>query len=116
MAKYNKGETISLIRPEARFKVNYIKPCAEEGKKIANAQILLENPIDVEKLFEVFSKYSNMGFKNIKAVKKLNLVNFDFNDKSITFFSKGKVVVRKAKNEKDVIKTIETISNILKQF
>ncbi len=111
-----KGETVSIIRPKAKFKINYIKPCTEKDKKIANAHISVEKPIDIAKLGEIFSKLSEGGFRNVKVLKNLGLVSFDFEEKSITLFEGGKILIKKAKNEKDVMRTVETISNLMKQY
>jgi TATA-box binding protein (TBP) (component of TFIID and TFIIIB) len=105
--KPKKGEVVTIIKPG--YKINFIKPCVtERGKKMAEAFLNVKK-LNMDMLFETAKK----AFSSVKYSKELGLIRITFNKKAVLIFDSGKVVIRRAENERDVIETVEKIAGLI---
>lgn len=104
-----KGETFTISKPE--YRVIFIKPCvSDRGKKTAEAFIKLK--IDIDRFYKSIKNI----FNDVKYSKELGLIKINSGRETIFIFDSGKVIVRKAKSERDVIEIIETLVKTIKNF
>ncbi|MBU0530063.1 MAG: hypothetical protein ABIH52_02295 [Candidatus Aenigmatarchaeota archaeon] len=90
----------------------YNKPCLNEDNKIM-ANAFIGEKIDLER-FEAETKDS--GLTEPKLSKSLGVLNLKHKGKTIMIFDSGKISIRTADNEKDIIEATDIIIKILEKI
>ncbi|MFH1978442.1 MAG: hypothetical protein ABIJ92_03890 [Candidatus Aenigmatarchaeota archaeon] len=82
----------------------------EKNKIMATVRI--GKPIDTDTVLKDMEKESK--FSDVKYSPSLGLIKFKHGEKTVLLFSSGKIVIRKAVNEKDAVETVKVLSEIMK--
>lgn len=101
------GETTTIIRPG--YRIEYIRPCGEEGKLIAEGKIEVSMPLHAMK------KALEKKYKDVVVFPKLDMLKFDYGDQSILLYGNGDLIIRKIKDVGEALETAENIMLLLKQ-
>ncbi|MFH1294859.1 MAG: hypothetical protein ABIH90_02875 [Candidatus Aenigmatarchaeota archaeon] len=107
MMDFPTGETTTITRPG--YRIEYIRPCGERGKLIAEGRIEISMPLPAMK-GALEKKY-----RHVVAFPKMDMLKFDRGDHSILLYGNGDLVIRKIKNVGEALETAENIVSLLKQ-
>lgn len=105
--KPKKGEVVTIIK--SAYRINFIKPCVTaRGKKMAEA-VLNVKRLDMEKSYRKLKE----KYTGVKYSKDLGLIKITFDKKTLLLFDSGKISIRRAEDEKDVVETVEKIAGLI---
>gem|GEM_PF-1503089 len=105
----------STFSKEAR--INYIHPCiSETGKVMAEAKLAgSTNPIlgFYDSIMLCWALERSGAFEDFKCSSSLGVARLEIGEKTIMVFKDGRVNIRGARDEKEVLETMSLISRIL---
>ncbi len=102
-----KGETVIVIRP-SRFRLRYIRPCMTDRQKRMAEVILNTGKMDPCSMCDILSSH----FTSVGCSPELGIARVQEGEKIIMVFDSGKVVIRQARDEEDILMTAERLADI----
>jgi len=99
------GESVAVIKPG--YRINCIRPCGEEGKKILEAKL---PALDVKAALPLIEK----AFGHAEHFPKLGLVRFDVHAMNVLLYASGELVFRKVVDISEAVHAVEKIAAALK--
>ena len=104
-----KGETI--LHKTKDYSINTIRPCATDTAKVtAEVKLSLPKPMTMDELKSHLKKQ----FKNMQFAPNIRAVRIDWEGKVIILFDSGEMYVREAKNERDILETVQLVDRIIR--
>jgi ArsR family metal-binding transcriptional regulator len=100
------GEAVTIIRPG--YRIDCVRPCGEEGKKVAEARVMLR-----AKTGEMLGSLER-EFQKVERFPKLNLVRFEFEGMSILLYDNGDLRIRKIRDVAEAVRAAERIVSVLR--
>lgn len=95
-----------------------VNPCTEDGK--VTLESILKNEAGVErrkpyfdsvKMCETLRKIKD--FSKVRCSSEMGYAIIEYEDKRIHVFKEGKIVIRRAKDRDDAVRTLQMMSRIL---
>jgi ArsR family metal-binding transcriptional regulator len=97
-----------------------VNPCTEDGKVTlesilkTEAGVELKEPyFDSVKLCEALKKIKN--FSKVRCSSEMGYAIVEYEDKRIHVFKEGKIIIRRAKDRDDAVKTLQLMNKILSE-
>ena len=106
-----KGETLTISKVREGYRLTYIKPCVtDKSRKMAEVMLGLGSPVDPEFMFSRLKAiYPDLG-----CSKELGLARIKNDGMTLMVFSNGRIIVREAKSEADILRHVTEIANALR--
>jgi ArsR family metal-binding transcriptional regulator len=97
-----------------------VNPCTEDGKVTLESILKTEagaerrKPyFDPIKLCEALKKIKD--FSRVRCSSEMGYAIIEYEDKRIHVFKEGKIIIRRAKDRDDALRTLRLVSNILSE-
>lgn len=104
---HDTGETATIIRPG--YRIDYLRPCGEEGKMVAEGNLAAPAKLDVMKA--AFEKV----FESVAYFPKLGMLKINHKGLSILLYEDGRFAVRKVKELGEAVAAAELLAALLVQ-
>jgi ArsR family metal-binding transcriptional regulator len=97
-----------------------VNPCTEDGKVTLESVLKTEigaerrKPyFDAVKLCEALKKFKD--FSKVRCSSEIGYAIIEYEDKRIHVFKEGKIIIRRAKNRDDAVRTLRMVSKVLSE-
>ncbi len=103
------GETV--FHKTKKYSIHTIRPCRRDASKImAEAKLRLKKPISMSEL----KAHLRKKFKKVQYAPNIRAARIDWEGKIIILFDSGEMYVREAKNERDILETVQMIDRTIR--
>ena len=95
-----------------------IHPCAEDSSKVTCESYLTGKPLtekefDLCKACRIIHDDATPGKDDYSCSLKLGFVKFKVAEKTVLLFKNGKIIVKRAENERDALETVDRVKEMV---